>query len=426
MKLLHTSDWHLGHQLCGRSRVEAHAGFLDWLLQTLRDEAVDVLLVAGDVFDTGTPGVRAQQQYYRFLCAVAATGCRHVVVIGGNHDSPGFLDAPRELLDALSVKVVGGAAAQPEDEALLLRDASGRPELLVCAVPYLRERELRQAEAGEAAEDKQHKLVAGLNAHYRIVAEHAHALARTHGEGRPLPVVAMGHLFAAGASTLDGDGVRELYIGALAQIGGGDLAALGADYVALGHLHRAQTVGGLDHIRYSGAPLAMGFAEAGLPREVLRVDLRPDIDERYTVQVTPISVPCFQPLARIQGRRDEILAALDALVAGHTSVWVEVVHRDDVLVGGLSAEVAARVENSPVSVLQVRDERRLALAMRAAADAPSSLASLTPEAVFQCCLDANQIAGEQQAELRASFDELLVWMSLREQEANEEGNACAS
>src|SRR5690554_6577637 len=122
MKLLHTSDWHIGRALYGRKRYEELEAFLDWLADTLTAREVDVLLVAGDVFDTTTPSNRAQELYYRFLCRVAASSCRHVVLVSGNHDSPSFLDAPRELLRALNVHVTGSPASDPAEEVLLLRD----------------------------------------------------------------------------------------------------------------------------------------------------------------------------------------------------------------------------------------------------------------------------------------------------------------
>jgi len=98
MKILHTSDWHIGRTLYGRKRYEEFEAFLVWLAGTIIQEQVDVLLVAGDVFDTSAPSNRAQELYYRFLCRIAASSCRHVVVTAGNHDSPSFLNAPRELL----------------------------------------------------------------------------------------------------------------------------------------------------------------------------------------------------------------------------------------------------------------------------------------------------------------------------------------
>ena len=113
MKILHTSDWHIGRTLYGRRRYEEFEAFLAWLLATVEREQVAALLIAGDVFDSSTPGIRAQELYYRFLCRVAGSCCRHVVAIAGNHDSPSFLEAPRELLRALDVHVVGAERRQP-------------------------------------------------------------------------------------------------------------------------------------------------------------------------------------------------------------------------------------------------------------------------------------------------------------------------
>ena len=135
LRVLHTSDWHLGRTLYGRKRHETFAAFLDWLADTIRQQRIDVLVVAGDVFDTSAPSNRSQELYYRFLRRVMDT-CRHIVVVAGNHDSPSFLSAPGELLRALDVHVVGAVTDTPEDEILTLRDADGEPELIVCAVPY--------------------------------------------------------------------------------------------------------------------------------------------------------------------------------------------------------------------------------------------------------------------------------------------------
>ena len=169
MKILHTSDWHLGRSLYGRKRYREFSDFLAWLAELIRQQKIDGLLVAGDIFDTATPSNRAQELYYRFLCNVAGSCCRHVVVIGGNHDSPSFLNAPKELLRALNVHVVGSMTGNPEDEVLVLKDKQNHPEAIVCAVPYLRDRDIRTALAGETVEDKSAKLIEGLRIHYAEV-----------------------------------------------------------------------------------------------------------------------------------------------------------------------------------------------------------------------------------------------------------------
>ncbi|NLE26621.1 MAG: exonuclease subunit SbcD, partial [Clostridiaceae bacterium] len=118
MKIIHTSDWHLGCSLFGRKRYEETEKFLDWLSELLEQENIDVLLVAGDIFDTTTPSNRAQKLYYQFLHRVAQSSCRHVVITAGNHDSPSFLNAPRELLRYLQVYIVGSMEENPDDEVL--------------------------------------------------------------------------------------------------------------------------------------------------------------------------------------------------------------------------------------------------------------------------------------------------------------------
>ena len=105
MKILHTSDWHLGKTLFGEKRYDEHEKFLTWLIGVLKDENIDLIIIAGDIFDTTTPSNRAQELYYSFLCNTKTTSCRHVVIIGGNHDSPSFLSAPQELLKHLNRQI---------------------------------------------------------------------------------------------------------------------------------------------------------------------------------------------------------------------------------------------------------------------------------------------------------------------------------
>lgn len=274
-KFLHTSDWHIGRNLHGRKRHDETQAFLNWLEETIRQREIDALLVAGDVFDSIAPGNTAQELYYRFLSRLAATPCRHVVVIGGNHESPSFLDAPRELLKILNVHVVGSAAADPADEVLVLRAADGTPELIVCAVPFLRDRDVRTVEAGETPEDKSRKLVEGIAEHYRqagaIAVDKQDALRAAAPSAAVPPIVGMGHLFTMGGRTVDDDGVRELYVGSLARMAPEGFPAC-FDYLALGHLHVAQSVNGAESIRYSGSPMAMGFGEAGQRKRVVVVE----------------------------------------------------------------------------------------------------------------------------------------------------------
>ncbi|MDO7711893.1 MAG: exonuclease subunit SbcD, partial [Pseudomonadota bacterium] len=259
MNILHTSDWHIGRSLYGRKRYDEFSAFLDWLVEAIAQQNVDVLLVAGDIFDTTTPSNRAQELYYKFLTRVANSDCRHIVIIAGNHDSPSFLNAPKSLLRALDVHVIGAICEQPDDEVLVLNDLTGLPELIVCAVPYLRDRDIRSVEAGESIDDKEQKLIDGIRQHYLDVCDLADQKRQTLGSD--IPIIAMGHLFTAGGQTIDGDGVRELYVGSLAHVTAG-IFPESIDYLALGHLHVPQKINDSELKRYSGSPLPMGFGEA--------------------------------------------------------------------------------------------------------------------------------------------------------------------
>ncbi|MEN6328006.1 MAG: exonuclease subunit SbcD [Syntrophomonas sp.] len=173
MKIIHTSDWHIGRSLYGRKRYDEFEAFLNWLAEYIKSEEIEVLLVSGDIFDNIAPSNRAQELYYQFLCNVVGSHCRHVVVTGGNHDSPSFLNAPREVLRFLNVNVIGCMSESATDEVLVLSDKQGEPELIICAVPYLRDRDVRRAEAGESYEEKGRKLVEGIRSHYAAVCEKA-------------------------------------------------------------------------------------------------------------------------------------------------------------------------------------------------------------------------------------------------------------
>lgn len=280
LTILHTSDWHLGRRLYGRMRYEEFEAFLSWLQETISAQQVDILIVAGDIFDTMTPSNRAQALYYEFLGKVSKSCCEHVIIVAGNHDSPTFLDAPSKVLKFLNVHVIGTACDDVNDEVLILDDAASTPHCIIAAVPYLRDRDVRSSQAGESADSKDANVIKGIRAHYDKVASIAKAKQAelTESHQRHIPIIATGHLFAAGGKTTDDDGVRDLYVGSLGKISA-DTFDDGFDYVALGHLHVPQRVGGCEHIRYSGSPIAMGFGEAKQQKQVLLVKFGAVVDD---------------------------------------------------------------------------------------------------------------------------------------------------
>lgn len=410
MRLLHTSDWHLGHRFHGRQRHEEQGRFLDWLAGLIEKQAIDVLLVAGDIFDTTTPGSRAQALYYRLLHRLAASSCRHVVIIGGNHDSPALLEAPRELLRQLDIHVVGMAGDDPDRELLLLGDARGAPELLVCAVPYLRDRDVRQAMAGETLEDKGRQQREAVRAHYQNLCLMAEE--RRRAIDADLPLVAMGHLFVAGGRTVEGDGVRDLAVGGLDRIEAGYFPET-IDYLALGHLHIGQMVAGNPSRRYCGAPLPMSFAEADSTKEVLLLTAG-----GRDFAVEPIKVPLFQPLASLRGDLPFLLREVERLRAAQNSAWIELVYEGDRAIPDLREQLLAAVEGSELAVLRIRNNRIFDYVLRQTQDI-ESLDDLSVSEVFERCLQTNNIEEAQRQVLRAAFAEIVD--ALDREEAGEPG-----
>lgn len=399
MRLIHTSDWHLGHRFHGRRRHEEQARFLDWLAGLIEEQGIDVLLVAGDIFDTTAPGSRALTLYYRFLHRLAGSPCRHVVLIGGNHDSPALLEAPRELLRQLQIHVVGSIGDTPDKEILLLRDQDDRPELLVGAVPFLRDRDIRTASVGESLEEKGLVLQQGIREHYQQVCQAADRMRREIDPA--LPLVVMGHLFAAGGRTVEGDGVRELYVGGLSRIDGGSFPDT-IDYLALGHLHLAQQVAGAATRRYCGAPLPMSFNEADQRKQILLVR-----SQGRAMEAEPILVPSFQQLISMRGDVPALLDGLAQLQAAASSAWLELHYEGEAVVPDLREQMLRAVAGSTLAILRIRNNRIYDYALQQAQEA-ESLDDLSVTEVFERCLEAGKLAEGQRQLVRGAFAEITA------------------
>jgi exonuclease SbcD len=410
MKLLHTSDWHLGRMLYRQKRYEEFSLFLDWLLDTIIEQQIDILLVSGDIFDTTTPSNMAQKLYYNFLSRLSATSCHSTVIIGGNHDSPTFLNAPKALLQAFNVHVIGAKAEMIEDEVLTLYH-DGRPEAIVCAVPYLRDRDIRSVEPGETLEDKNTKLAEGMRSHYEeasaLAVERHKALA---DDGYPdIPIIAMGHLFAAGGKTVEGDGVRELYVGSLSHVGS-DMFPPSIDYLALGHLHVPQLVGGVSHMRYSGSPIPMGFGETKQDKQVVLVEFN-----GTEPTVSALLVPSFQELVRITGSLEDITKAILRLKLEESSAWLEIEYTGYDAIN-LREQVEELLEGSSLVITVIKNKRTNDQVLNAMHE-HETLEDLDTSEVFKRCLEKEEVPEEERAELIVSYNEIVQTLAEKDIQA---------
>ena len=398
LRVLHTSDWHLGVSLYNQKRYVEFQQFFEWLIKTIAEQNIHVLLIAGDIFDNTTPSNRAQELYYQFLCQVVKTSCRHVVITGGNHDSPSFLNAPKDLLKAFSIHVVGQVTDDVSDEVLLLKNAQGEPELIVLAVPYLRDRDIRLSVAGESIKDRETRTLAAIKTHYELV--NAQAIKLLDNTKLDLPVISMGHLFTAGGQTIDGDGVRELYIGSLGHVTS-DVFGPIPNYVALGHLHVPQKVQNQETIRYSGSPLPMSFSEANQEKSVCMIEF-----EGKQPQVSLIAVPKYQELVSIRGDLAKIKTELYNLVVSNSQALTEIIYDGSDACSNLRDEVENITQDSDLKILRIKNARVAEALIRPATE-HETLEDLNAEEVFRRLLNSNGVDPEEQEELLLTYKEAV-------------------
>ncbi|MCX7097475.1 MAG: exonuclease SbcCD subunit D C-terminal domain-containing protein [Methylococcales bacterium] len=405
LRLLHTADWHLGHSLHGVSRHLEHQLFLDWLLAELKTKQAEALIVAGDIFDSANPSAAAQTQLYEFLVkAKAQQPTLDILLIGGNHDSASRLDAPCSILNALGVSVVGGLINDGSrinwDRLIVpLTDSKGVIKAWCGAMPFLRNADL------PASDQEGQHLIAGVQSLYAQLLCHMQAQA---SPGQAL--VMTGHCYMANGA------LSEL---SERKILGGNQHALPAElfpaeiaYVALGHLHLAQKVGGHDHIRYSGSPIPLSFDESTYQHQVLQVDISPDL----TVTTQPLKIPRSVALLRVPSNKgfaplSEVLEHLGQL------------ELDDSLPIGLRPllELRVKLEKPEPSLRQQIEEAVAKLPLRllkiattytgndqALADVSidQRLEELQPLEVFQRCYQT-KYGQAAPASMNALFTELL-------------------
>ncbi|MCK6390076.1 MAG: exonuclease subunit SbcD [Azonexus sp.] len=402
MRLLHTSDWHLGQHFMGKSRQAEHLALIDWLLGAVDEYAVDAVLIAGDLFDTGTPPSYARELYNQLVLRLHQAGVA-LVLLGGNHDSVAVLSESRDLLASLGARVVPGAD-DPVQQILVLPRRDGSAGCVVCAVPFIRPRDVLRSQAGQSADDKQLGLQQAIAAHYASL--HTQALVRRDTllaeTGVRLPIVATGHLTTVGASS--SESVREIYVGSLDAFPA--KAFPPADYIALGHIHRPQTVGGLPHIRYSGSPLPLSFDEAKQAKEMLLVDLGTE----GLQGITALPVPRFQPLAAFASSLAGLPAAIGSAAAQSENgkpVWLEITITEDEYLADLPARVQAVCEGWPVEVLRIRKARQQTATVNAE-QAGEMLDELSPEDVFARRLAQETLDEPLQAALGERFRQVLA------------------
>tara|TARA_R110002167_G_scaffold49026_1_gene143943 strand:+ start:1734 stop:3011 length:1278 start_codon:yes stop_codon:yes gene_type:complete len=407
MKLLHTSDWHLGQSFFTKSRKDEHQAFINWLLAQVAQQQIDAVIIAGDVFDTGTPPSYAREIYNQFVVDLQQLNCV-LVVLGGNHDSVSTLNESKQILACLNTFVVASTGVDINEQVFCIPDKSGNPGAILCAVPFIRPRDVLQSSAGESGIDKRQALGDAIKQHYAKLYQLAVVIQQKQLQqsGVTLPIIATGHLTALGVS--QSDSVRDIYIGTLDGFAADGFPP--ADYIALGHIHRPQLVAKTEHIRYSGSPIPLSFDELTTQKQIMLVEFKDD-----TRHLSAIDVPRFQPMQVIKGDLAAIEQALQQFTSQEQAAqempcWLCIEVETQDYLSDLQQRIQSLTEGANVEVLQLRRSRNKQRQLLSQQQR-ETLAELKPLDVFELRLNMEKFAGEAELarvqRVRQQFEQIL-------------------
>ncbi|MEO2060596.1 MAG: exonuclease SbcCD subunit D C-terminal domain-containing protein [Mesonia sp.] len=396
MKILHTADWHIGKKLHKHYLYEDFDLFINWLIKLITEQEIEAVLISGDVFDLANPSAEARKQYYRALLQLRKTNCQ-LIITGGNHDSPSMLDAPKEILNELNVTVIGGMPSKIEECLIPLQNKKGENELIVAAIPFLRDSDLRSIDEEVVYENRIEAIRKGIEATFTKAAKTSKDLYPE------LPVLAMGHLYAAGIESSDSE--RDIQIGNQAAF---QASQFGTEfsYVALGHIHKPQRVNAQIPTFYSGSPLPLSFSERKDEKRLLLIDTENGFEPES------IAIPSFRKLIRINGSIAEIQQKLFSLESQDSltnliEVELKEVNYDANLIAQLD-DLVTNFEQANFEIVkhratfknQLRESGKLF-------ESHQHLEDLKPQEVFQKLLAQHSYAEDVKEKVNIAFQELL-------------------
>ncbi|HEX8540373.1 MAG TPA: exonuclease SbcCD subunit D C-terminal domain-containing protein [Pseudomonas sp.] len=352
MRLFHTSDWHLGQNLHGQERDFEHASFLTWLLARLAERQPDVLLIAGDIFDTVNPPVKAQERLYDFIVNAHEQQPKlTIVMIAGNHDSGSRIELPAPLMRRLRTHALGrvlwldDGTLDVERLLLPLPDAEGEIGAWCLALPFLRPAEVTGATLGD-------NYLRGIGRVHELLIEAAN-LKRQPGQA----LIAISHAHMAGGSVSE-DSERSLIIGN-AEALPASLFGPSITYVALGHLHKPQRVNGEERIRYSGSPIPLSFSEIGYAHQILEITCEGDQLRSVETLLIPRAVNLQRigpaPLAELLVQLKD-LPDIDLLADIERQPWLEVRVRLDEPQPDLRNQIEGALQGKAVRLVRIAAE----------------------------------------------------------------------
>ena len=409
LKILHTADWHLGQKFFHKDRKKEHQAALDWLVQLIDKEAVDVVILAGDVFDVDNPPNYARKMYLDFLCRLIPTTCRQIVVVAGNHDSANLLDAEKNIMDALDVFVVGNLPEDRVEQLLPIKNSEGDIEAVIAAVPFLRDRDLRSGKpVANSLEERVQQIREGVATHYAEVWD---AITTSYQNYQDIPIIGTGHLFVADGQR--GDRANSIHIGCSDVITAEQFPE-GFDYIALGHLHRPQYMKGFEHIHYSGTLIPLDFSELNYEQIVKIVEF----EGKELIDIRSVAIPQVLKIRHYKGDKDKMLGKFEQLDKEQT-VWMKLEVEVDSFEPNLQAELEQELKkySSNAEILTTKQQLKQTDNPFSVDEIIQSLGDLSAKEVFDRCLDEHSVSEENsRKELADTFVELLSDMASSDRE----------
>lgn len=400
MKILHTSDWHIGKQLHKYDLSEDLNYFFNWLVNFIKTEKIDVLLVSGDIFDQANPSQAAFKQYYDLLKKLINLECK-IILTGGNHDSAAVLNAPKELLEAFDISVFGGAIENSSE--MFVEFDKGDEKIVVAAIPFLKDRDIRKSVAGETYATKIDQIKMGLQTYFSTINSH---YKENHTDQL---FILMAHLYVQGSQLSESE--RDIQIGN--QAGIEPLIFEGIPhYVALGHIHKPQVISKTNNIHYCGSPIPLSFSEKEDCKQINVIST----ENNKIVNVEIVPIPKYRNLITFEGSLQEVQEMLSTYSERTTLKSLA-----EVIVNEESESISTRqafeelINSQPNENIEVVKSRlNFKSKIRGATDAfavGTDVADVTPMQMFEKKLEL-QSGMENTEELKNAFREILEELKL--------------
>ncbi|MCM4170966.1 exonuclease subunit SbcD [Arenibacter sp. TNZ] len=400
MKILHTSDWHIGKQLLKYDLSEDLELFFTWLIAYIKSENIDVLLVSGDIFDQANPSQAAYKQYYDLLKNLINLDCK-IILTGGNHDSATVLNAPAELLKAFDISVIGGAMEEVGD--MFVTVEKNNEKLVVAAIPFLKDRDIRKSVAGESYATKIEQIKSGLRTYFSNVNEY---YSQHHADQ---VFILMGHLYVQGSELSESE--RDIQIGNQAGVEANMFGEI-PHYVALGHIHKPQVVSEAQNIHYCGSPIPLSFSEKEDCKQINVIT----VENNKISQVAIVPIPKHRNLVTFEGSLQEVEDKLNAYFeeTALTSLAEIIVNEESESLERRQAFDALTNSQPNANIEIVKSRLIFKNLIRGASDAfavGTDVADVTPMQMFEKKLEL-QSDMENTAELKNAFREILEELKL--------------